>query len=143
MIHFLNEANQRSEWIWKVYVTFGMGGNILNYITFSGASIVYCWITYGGFDTNHLFTAYKFILPWNQAIKLGYFMEIFYDIVFGDMYLLANGSMLLLFISICLHHLAFYKRFKYTTSKLGDPQNPNNDKKILCDLIQFHKLVNE
>ena len=139
----MDEMNQKSEWIWKMYAIFVMGSFVLNNITMSGGSIVYCWAKYGAFDTTHLYTAYQFILPWNQTTKLGYFMEIICDIILGTSYFLANGSLLLLFISICLHHLAFYNRFKYSISKLGNSKNPENDKKLLCDLIQFHNLAKE
>ena len=141
--HFLDEMNQKSEWIWKMYAIFAMGDLVLNNIMISGASVVYCWVKYGAFDTKHLFTAYKFILPCNQTPKKESFMEIICGIIFGESYLLANGSVLLLFTSICLHHMALYNRFKCTISKLGDRKSPENDKKLLCDLIQFHNLAKE
>ena len=74
--HFLDEMNRKSDWIWKMFVIFGMGGFVLNNVMMSGASIVYCWMTYDDFDTNHLYTAYKIILTWKQTTKLGYFLEI-------------------------------------------------------------------
>lgn len=140
--HFLGEANRKSEWIWKMYAIFAVF-TLLNIIVSSIASIVFCWMKYGVFDTNQLYTTFTFSLPWDQTTKLGYFMEMICDLIFGEFYLLGNGAFLLLFISICLYHLAFYKRFKYSISKLSQSENPGNDKKLLCDLIQFHNMVKE
>lgn len=138
---FLNEANGKSEWIWKMYAKFLMSGFVANNVLMSGASIAFCLLTYDVFDTKHLYTSYKLVLPWDQTTKIAYFLEIILNILQGESYLLVNGAMLLLFISICCHHMAFYNRFRYSISKLGDSCNSQNDKNRLCDLIRFHILV--
>ena len=55
--------------------------------------------------------------------------------------MLFNGTILLLFSSVCLHHLAFYKMFEHTLHQLDQPRNKRNDKKLLCELIRFHNTV--
>lgn len=86
-----------------------------------------------------------FSLPWNQKNLLGYFAEVIFNIHIANGYLLINGSMLLLFISLCYHHLAFYKMFKHTLQKLNEPnKRGDNEHQLLCgELIRFHNLVKE
>lgn len=54
--------------------------------------------------------------------------------------MIANGTILLLFISMCLHHRAFYKMMKNSIDKLNQKSNDEIrcDEKFLRDLIQFH-----
>lgn len=53
-------------------------------------------------------------LPWNQQTPFGCFWEIVYHIVVGEVYLFLNGTFLLFFVSLCLHHRAFYERFQFS-----------------------------
>ena len=80
-------------------------------------------------------------VPWNEKVLLGYFAEVFFNIYIGSGYMLFNGTILLLFSSVCLHHLAFYKMFEHTLHQLDQPRNKRNDKKLLCELIRFHNTV--
>lgn len=59
-------------------------------------------------------------LPWDQSTMTGYFGEIFYVIAIIQAYMFMNGSILLLFVSICLVHQAFSKMFLNTLNQLND-----------------------
>lgn len=77
--------------------------------------------------------------PWNQATFMGYVGEIVAIITGCALYLLVGGIVLLLFISICLHHQAFHKLFEH----LVYHKSKKCDKVFLCDLIRFHITVKE
>lgn len=64
-------------------------------------------------------------------------------IFFGQVYLISNGATLLLFISLCLHHRAFYKMFQRIAIKLDRPNGDHNIREILCEIIQFHSSAKE
>lgn len=55
--------------------------------------------------------------------------------------MLFNGPILLLFISFCLHHLAFYKMFRQSLLKLSEVNKVKDTEQFICELIQFHSLV--
>lgn len=92
------------------------------------------------FDINFTF---GFSLPWDQETPLGYFGEICISMICIEAYLLDNGALVLLFISMCLHHQAFYKMFQHSLLKLNRPDKNRNDKKHICNLIRFHISVKE
>lgn len=75
---------------------------------------------------------------------LGYAGEICYDIVAGEAYLFAS-SIIVLFISLCQHHQAFYKMFQLLLDKLNysDDKRKQNAKDGLFQLIRFHTLAKE
>lgn len=77
-------------------------------------------------------------LPWNQTTYLGYFAELLLLIPLAYGYMIINGTFLLLFISICMHHQAFHKMFKQSTNRTD-----KCDSKFLCDLMRFHVLAKE
>lgn len=86
-------------------------------------------------------------LPWNSSTLNGYIAEVFYVISSAGFYNTGNGCSILLFISICLNHQAFYKIIQNATDTF-DVENNNRNKAIfLCELIKFHvsvkKLVKE
>lgn len=81
-------------------------------------------------------------LPWDQRTPLGYFSELIFSNLYAASYLISNGTLFLLFISICLHHLAFYEIVQYSLDKLDRLDgNRNEEMKVFYDLIQFHILV--
>lgn len=81
-------------------------------------------------------------LPWDQRTPLGYFSELIFSYLYAASYLISNGTLFLLFISICLHHLAFYEIVQYSLDKLDQPDGNRNEQiKVFYDLIQFHILV--
>lgn len=43
------------------------------------------------------------------------------------------------FVSICLHHRAFYQVFVYSVNKIG--QSETSERELLCELIHFHTSV--
>lgn len=74
-------------------------------------------------------------------MPLGYFAEIFFSTSFSESYLLTNGTILLLFISIYMYIEAFIKMFQHSVQKLGAPDKNQDDNELLCKLIKFHVLV--
>lgn len=78
-----------------------------------------------------------FSLPWNQTTYLGYFGEIVQDIVVTAGYIVANGALLLLFISISIYHQAFQKIFKHSVVKLKAIGKKNKDE-VICELVRLH-----
>lgn len=82
-------------------------------------------------------------MPWNEKTFIGYICMTLFDIVAIEYYMIISGSLLLTFISICLHHRAFYKRFRCSVYKLEKPDEHKNDKEILCEMIRFHITAKE
>lgn len=161
---FLEQANINSERISKKYLLYVVFGFFVNTFVMSGFSVIICHMLIGKFDPKYVYhpfrtlwvsnffyvwkhfifdTKLNFRLPWNLTIQTGYYYEICYDAFMGDSYLFANGTMLLLFISICLHHNKFAKRFSYSLGKLNNANRVCNDKDVLCELIDFHTSVKE
>lgn len=89
------------------------------------------------------FSIQSFSLPWNQTTFLGYSVEIAFTIYQGQTYMISNGVLLLFFISKCYHHQAFYSMFKHSVAKLEQSDANQSDKRLLCDLIQFHVSIRE
>lgn len=78
-------------------------------------------------------------LPWNQSTLHSYAFEASFTLFNGETYISINGTLLLLFISICLHHQTFYKIFRRTAAELNiRDQSENNKEKTLRKLILFH-----
>lgn len=48
---------------------------------------------------------------------LGYFYEACYSIIVGQAFLIANGTLVIFFVSICFHHQAFYRMFNRSIDK--------------------------
>lgn len=82
-------------------------------------------------------------LPWNQKTLLGYFFATCYIAICLQSSLIVNGAILLLFISICIYHHAFYNIFNETTIKLNICKKDQEVKQIFDDLIHFRILVQE
>lgn len=89
------------------------------------------------------FTLIYCSLPWDQETFLGYIGEMVVSMICMEGYLIDNGALLLLFISMCLHHQAFYRMFRNSLCKLNRPDKRRNDKEHLCNLIRFHISVKE
>lgn len=81
-------------------------------------------------------------LPWNQETLLGYFGLICTTCTGGAIYFIFDLAILLFFISICLHHHAFYKMFQHFLHKMELIEN-SNKKKLICDQYRFHIMVKE
>lgn len=80
-------------------------------------------------------------MPWNQETSLGYLAEICLDVNQAVNYLFVIGIELVLFISLCLHHQAFYKMFQFFLRKFDCTDPKQNNQEILCELIRFHVMV--
>lgn len=87
-------------------------------------------------------------LPWNEETPLGYIAEIGFNIAIDQAYMISNGALLLLFISICLHHQAFSQIIMcQMTTKL----NTNDDQQQcecdntenLADIVRFQITIKE
>lgn len=82
---------------------------------------------------NHMSWSNISSLPWNQTTILGYFGEICFTVIASETYLIVTGVFLILFISICNHHQAFYDIFKQSINECN-----RHDEKFIRGLIQFH-----
>lgn len=91
----------------------------------------------------HLHKIMTSSLPWDQSTPHGYFADVLFCIASGECYLIINGTLLILFVSICWHHQAFYERFRHSVLELNYPRNKSNANEILCELIRFHTTVKE
>lgn len=80
-------------------------------------------------------------LPWNQQTLIGYSAEFVFVALFCGIYFISNGSFVLLFISICLHHRAFLQMFQQLVNEF-DPLNTNgNHPELYRKCIRFHISV--
>lgn len=89
----------------------------------------------------HFWPSDIFRLPWDQQSYAGYTATIGLSIMMGESYLILNGSILLLFIAICLHHRAFYNRFENSLHKFNCSNQETDSREILCEIIDFHNTV--
>lgn len=55
--------------------------------------------------------------------------------------MITNGTILLLFIAMCLHHRAFYKMYAHSLRELDHVDEKRNDRIVLCELIEFHGMA--
>lgn len=74
---------------------------------------------------------------------IGYIGEITVDIDLAETYYTTNGTFLLLFISICLQHQAFYKMYQYSVSKWDQAGKDGSYEKFLRNLIRSHITTKE
>lgn len=81
-------------------------------------------------------------LPWNQSTLFGYLAEVFYGTFLCEVFIVATGSVLCLFMSMSWHHEAFYFMFRHSIRKLDSPVNQDNEK-IVSDLVRFHIMAKE
>lgn len=73
----------------------------------------------------------------------GYIIEISYSYIACVCYYLSYGSILLLFISICLFHHAFSKMFRRFLTKMDPFDENQNNREYFRKLIQFHVSTTE
>lgn len=85
-----------------------------------------------------------FSLPWNQNTPIGYLCEACVVFCTGCAYIIVNGSILILFFSICLHHRAFYQMIHHNLQNFNrcDEMKRDNEE-FLCKLIRFHISIKE
>lgn len=82
-------------------------------------------------------------MPWNQTTFWGYFAEIGVDCFFAMSYLIANGTILIFYLSICIHLKEFYEIFKSSIEKWNTLNRNYDDFKFMADLIRFHASIRE
>lgn len=80
-------------------------------------------------------------LPLNQSTLFGYSFEIALGNYISEAYFLASGSLLVLFISMCLHHKTFSKMLRFEASILDHRNKSRNDIEHLSKMICFHVSV--
>lgn len=80
-------------------------------------------------------------MPWDQSTIYGYFGEVCALISVGEVIVLVNGVVLLLFISICFHHRAFCEIFRQLIGEWTRNSTERHDREFICRLIRFHVLV--
>lgn len=88
------------------------------------------------------FLSIRFSLPWDQHTPFGYFLAIFYDVAVAATYLIPV-PFILLFISFCQFHHAFYQMFQHSIRKLGQREEVLDNAVLLRELIQFHVETKE
>lgn len=156
-IEFLMRANEKCEWMWKVYFIFGMGGYCADLILTAMTSILLCFHRYGTLDTQHLYLPSRlmwvtmhtfslnyynfwmnFSLPWSHETLTGYFAEVLYSTISAESFLCFNGAILMLFISMCMHHAAFYDIYHNYVQKLNSDVRKMEP---IFRIIRFHIKV--
>lgn len=80
-------------------------------------------------------------LPWNQDTPFGYFCEICLGIFWSEDYFIANGTLLLLFISMSWHHRAFYEIFQQSVQKAEEYVSDQQKLDAFCKIVCFHNSV--
>lgn len=88
-----------------------------------------------------IFSNSRFSLPWNQSKIVGYVGELGFIIASCEVALSTNCITIILFISMCLHHCAFYKLFKHTIKEWNCCQQNQCSKTMICHLVRFHISV--
>lgn len=89
------------------------------------------------------FNRFSLSTPWNQDTVIGYIIELIFQLLNSEGYFLFNGAILLLFISMCFHHQAFYKMFKFYVHQLNERNEDRDDREYLADLIRFHISIKQ
>lgn len=129
------------------------------------ASVLFGFLVQGQFDVNRAFHPFQFVwvslirsshvnekltflslycrLPWNQNTILGYFAELTFGILSAEAYLIAIGSLLLLFISLCQHFQGFYQMYQHLLNEFVCPTDMQITRERLCKLIKSHISVKE
>lgn len=87
---------------------------------------------------------YTYRLPYYQATLIGYCGECCFSAIAVFATLAVNGSFLILFFSICLHHQAFSQMMHHSIVKFNrDNEKERNSAEFLCKMIRFHITVKE
>lgn len=82
-------------------------------------------------------------MPWNQSTIFGYFAELSFGILTAEAYLIAIGSLLLLFISLCQHFQGFSQMYQLLLDEFECPTDMQITNQRLCKLIKSHVTVKE
>ena len=82
-------------------------------------------------------------LPWNQETLIGYIAETGVCTIDFGFYLLLNGTVLMLFVSLTWILQSFSKMYRHTANKLNKSDANQNDEEILCNMIDFQNMTRE
>lgn len=77
-------------------------------------------------------------MSWDYHTPSGYAGGILFGIMQSEAYLLGNGSILMLFVCICLHHKAFFRMFEHTVKQLDETFQERDPTIQLCEIIKLH-----
>lgn len=81
--------------------------------------------------------------PWNQTTIIGYFAELSFGVLSAESYLIAIGSLVLLFISLCQHFHGFSQMYQLLLDEFNCPTDERITQQRLCKLIKSHVSVKE
>lgn len=137
---YLLEANNKSERMWRIYFKL-MIITCSNTAFLATLSAVSCYFTYGKLDEKFLYHPFKVVLPWDVETAIGYCGEITFHTYAGQGYIFFNGTLLLLFIAICLHHQAFYKVHQHLLNAFDRVDERRNNEEHLRKLINFQVSI--
>lgn len=65
---YLAQVNYKSEWLWKIYIEFIMGGFFATSAASSIVSIILCYVKNGHFEVQHVYRQFRF----RFVKKIGY-----------------------------------------------------------------------
>lgn len=89
-----------------------------------------------------LLTVYS--LPWDQMTLRGYFGEIGFSLGIVAASLTSNNMFLVLFVSICFFHRAFYEIFEHLIEKFKwQSGQDQSGQRLIYNLIRFHVSTKE
>lgn len=167
-LQFLERANNRSEKIWKTYLKYVIGYFLIGSASLKAAMLGIGWIDSELFNYLNNKGVYRTLmvklvqtaldaknaftnlytpkirlcrLPWNQNTLLGLCGEFGFGLLYGVTYCIVSWSFSLLFISICMHHMAFYEVFRYSIQKLNVPVKNRENAEFLRKIINFHRSI--
>lgn len=128
-------------------------------VVMSSVSLVICYYTKGHFDTNLVYhphhemwvklkrfvntvfnTILSISLPWDQSTLYGYACEITLYTVDSITYFFGYCLLLITFISLCKHHMAFFEFFQHKVKQL-ETIDKYYHHKLLCRIVYFHVTV--
>lgn len=82
-------------------------------------------------------------MPWDLTTPIGYICGSLFSITAGTSYFIINGTVLLIFVSIGLHHQAFYEMFLHLINEFERLKEKQNGKQHLCKVIDFHATTKQ
>lgn len=66
-----------------------------------------------------------------------------YDLVTAEVYVFSGAMFIILFVSLCYHHRAFFKIFQHSLHTFDRSDEARNDEILLFQLIRFHVTIKE
>lgn len=87
---------------------------------------------------------YHFIcsVPWNQSTISGYFCTMLFTTAIVVAFMVVHGLLLVLFISICIQHRAFYQIVQELIAQWNcHPKEYHSAHEFICRVIRFHISV--